>query len=84
MFHLSPKGVLLKLKDNKKEKKIDRINGFDNIIASSSVERQRNSKVGIVTQTDLSLVHISDQLSSYLNGLTLDSSIQNNLEFPEY
>ncbi|VIO94550.1 Uncharacterized protein BM_BM3072 [Brugia malayi] len=42
--------------------------------ASSSVERQRNNKVGIVTQTDLSLVHISDQLSSYLNGLTLDSS----------
>uniref|UniRef100_A0A1I7VLN0 Cadherin domain-containing protein n=1 Tax=Loa loa TaxID=7209 RepID=A0A1I7VLN0_LOALO len=42
----------------------------------SSVERQRSNKVGIVTQTDLSLVHISDQLSSYLNGLTLDSNIQ--------
>ncbi|VDM06820.1 unnamed protein product [Wuchereria bancrofti] len=44
------------------------------MVASSSVERQRSSKVEIVTQTDLSLVHISDQLSSYLNGLTLDSS----------
>lgn len=43
---------------------------------ASSIQQHRNGKVGIVTQTDLSLVHISDQLSAYLNGLSLANSSQ--------
>ncbi|VDN02889.1 unnamed protein product [Thelazia callipaeda] len=44
------------------------------LVGSSPLEQQPNGKVEIVTQTDLSLVHISDQLSSYLSGLSIDNN----------